>query len=127
MKKVMHKIRGSRRGAKLKKKIKAFVSDEYDFNRSSSKHVVDLQNPIPLTRPPTSGPSPRPNLPETVPPASSQDNVETFSGFDGWLSSFIPDPHERNVVEMPVQQVHREVLVMKGTSSLIVISNCSEA
>ena len=89
-------------------------SDNYDQNQETSKHVVDLQDLL-QSKLPAPGPGPGLNRRDTVSPVSPQDEVGTFSGFDTWLSSFTPDSKEQNIVEMPVQQVYRDVLVMEGT------------
>lgn len=74
MKKLIHKFKGTRNGAK------------------GQKRGVGLTQPV-----------------------DPQDDVGTFSGFDSWLSSFMPDPHGRGIAEMPVQPVHTELLNMKGS------------
>lgn len=126
MKKLMHKIKGSKSGIKIQQQHVALPPDNYDQNQDTSKHVVDLQDPslskVPTPAPPP-GPGPGPNRWDTVPPVNPQDDVGTFSGFDTWLSSFTPDPQEQNIVEMPVQQVYGEVLVMKGTPRPTTVSS----
>ena len=111
MKKLMYKIKG-KSGIKIQQKDVTRPPDNYDQNQDTSKHVVDLQDPL---QPKVPGPGPGLNRRDTVSPVSPQDDVGTFSGFDTWLSSFTPDSQEQNIVEMPVQQVYRDVLVMKGT------------
>jgi len=120
MKKLMHKIKG-KSGIKIQQQDMTRPPDNYDQNQDTSKHVVDLQDPllwkVPAPAPPPGpgpGPGPGLNRRDTVSPVSPQDDVGTFSGFDTWLSSFTPYSQEQNIVEMPVQQVYRDVLVMKG-------------
>lgn len=124
MKKLMHKIKGSKSGIKIQQQDVALPPVNYDQNQDTSKHVVDLQDSL-LSKVPTPAPppGPGPNRRDTVPPVSPQDDVGTFSGFDTWLSSFTPDSQEQNIVEMPVQQVYRDVLVMKGTPRPTTVSS----
>ncbi|CAM1504856.1 Fc.00g024470.m01.CDS01 [Cosmosporella sp. VM-42] len=105
--------RESRDGGRLQKRRPDVNQDIDDFlTADSSKHVVDSSESVP--RPgPMPAPSPISNTSVST-KVNNDDDVGTFSGFDGWLSSFTPNPHDANIVEMPAPQAHAEELVLYG-------------
>ncbi|KAF7559260.1 hypothetical protein G7046_g4892 [Stylonectria norvegica] len=117
MRRFVDKLKGSKKdGAKIQKRNVNFNhepnNNTHDFGGDSYKHVVDPSD--------TFSPSRRKPVPDPISDAShrketnTEEDVGTFSGFDGWLSSFTPDPLQMNIAEMPAPQAPSEVLIMEG-------------
>ncbi|KAF7557447.1 hypothetical protein G7Z17_g635 [Cylindrodendrum hubeiense] len=84
------------------------------LSRGSSKYVVNPNNgpvhyppnpPPPNPHPPYPPPPPGPSKPEHLDEGAP---ITAFSGFDSWMSSFAPDPHQSGAVEVaaaPVDEI----------------------
>ncbi|KAF3942435.1 hypothetical protein ABW19_dt0206667 [Dactylella cylindrospora] len=61
-------------------------------------------------------PIPRPSTPKSphLDSADDQDNLQTFGGFNQWLSSFEPDPHEVGITELQDAPATQRVLKLEG-------------